>query len=122
MWSVELTATRAGGPTYLEMVTDLLQRQRVADPAGGIWEAADMQWWFTRDPHPSDEDAVFWLDAGVPVVAVVFTRWSATRYGCDVLGDAARAPVWGVRPRPVRRADGRLRRDGPGAGRRDLGG
>jgi GNAT superfamily N-acetyltransferase len=94
MWPVELTAMRAGGPTYLEMVTDLLQRQRIADPAGGIWEAADMQWWFTRDPHPSDEDAVFWLDAGVPVVAVVFTRWSATRYGCDVLGDAGRAPVW----------------------------
>jgi hypothetical protein len=64
----------AGGAAYLELVTELLQRARLADPVDGLWEAADMQWWFTRDPHPSDDDAVFWLDGRSPVSAVMFTR------------------------------------------------
>lgn len=29
-----------------------------------------------------------WVDGDAPVTAAVFTRWSASRYGCDVLGDA----------------------------------
>lgn len=83
---------RPTGPAYLELVTDLLQRQRLADPLAGLWEAADLQWWYTRDPRPT---AVFWPDgAGVPVTAVVFPRWSPDRYGCDVLGDPACAPAW----------------------------
>ena len=85
---------RAGGIAYLELVTELLQRQRLADPVGGLWEAADLQWWFTRDPHPTDDDAVFWLDGDGPVGAVVFTRWGPTRYGCDVLGSPPPAAAW----------------------------
>jgi len=85
---------RAGGIAYLELVTELLQRQRLADPVDGLWEAADLQWWFTRDPHPTDDDAVFWLDGGGPVGAVVFTRWGPTRYGCDVLGSPPHAAAW----------------------------
>jgi GNAT superfamily N-acetyltransferase len=92
---VELRAVRAGGLEYLGLVTELLQRQRVTDATAGLWEAADLQWWYTRDPHPSEEDAVFWVDGGgAPVVAAVFTRWSPTRYGCDVLGDGSRGPAW----------------------------
>jgi GNAT superfamily N-acetyltransferase len=92
---VELRAVRAAGPAYLALVTELLQRQRVTDGTAGLWEAADLQWWYTRDPHPSDEDAVFWVDGGgAPVVAAVFTRWSPTRYGCDVLGDTGHGPAW----------------------------
>ena len=87
---------RAGGIAYLELVTELLQRQRLTDPVGGLWEAADLQWWFTRDPHPTDGDAVFWLDGGGPVGAVVFTRWRPTRYGCDVLGGPPHAAAWEV--------------------------
>ena len=80
---------RPTGVAYLELVTELLQRRRVLDPVVGLWEAADLQWWYTRDPHPTDEDATFWTDGdGGPVGAVVFTRWSATRLGCDLLGDA----------------------------------
>lgn len=89
-----LNAVRPVGLEYLELVTDLLQRQRLADPVVGLWEAADLQWWYTRDPHETDDDAVVWLDHGVPVVAAVFTRWSQTRYGCDVLGDPGFAPAW----------------------------
>jgi GNAT superfamily N-acetyltransferase len=83
---------RASGTAYLALVTELLQRERLADPGAGVWEAADLQWWFTRDPHPDDADAAFWRDGdGRPVTAVVFTRWSPTRYGCDVLGVATPA-------------------------------
>jgi ribosomal protein S18 acetylase RimI-like enzyme len=86
---VELRPT---GPAYLELVTDLLQRVRLADPVAGLWEAADLQWWYTRDPEPT---AVFWTDAGgVPTTAAVFTRWSPDRYGCDVLGDTSYEPAW----------------------------
>jgi ribosomal protein S18 acetylase RimI-like enzyme len=92
---VELRAVRAGGPAYLGLVTELLQRQRVADATAGLWEAADLQWWYTRDPHPSEEHAVFWVDSGgAPVVAAVFTQWSPTRYGCDVLGLPGHGPTW----------------------------
>jgi hypothetical protein len=80
---------RPVGIAYLDVVTDLLQRQRLADPDTGLWEAADLQWWYTRDPHPTDDDAAFWLDHGVPVGGAVFTRWSPSRYGCAVLGDGS---------------------------------
>lgn len=95
MCSVEMRTVRAGGPAYLELVTELLQRERMTDPTAGLWEAADLQWWYTRDPHPSDEDAVFWMTGdGIPAVAAVFTRWSPTRYGCDVIGDTGHGPAW----------------------------
>ena len=53
-----LHAVRPTGQEYLALVTDLLQRQRLADPVAGLWEAADLQWWYTRDrthttPTPS---------------------------------------------------------------------
>jgi hypothetical protein len=89
-----LHAVRPTGHEYLALVTDLLQRQRLADPVAGLWEAADLQWWYTRDPHPRDADAVVWVDDGAPVTAAVFTRWSASRYGCAVLGDPTLAAAW----------------------------
>lgn len=92
---MDLRPVRPTGDAYLELVTDLLQRGRLADDVAGLWEAADLQWWFVRDPHPTDEDAVFWLDADdVPVAAAVFTRWSPTRYGCEVLGLWSYGPAW----------------------------
>jgi hypothetical protein len=89
-----LHAVRPTGHEYLALVTDLLQRRRLADPVAGLWEAADLQWWYTRDPHPHDADAVVWVDGDAPVTAAVFTRWSASRYGCDVLGDPTLAAAW----------------------------
>jgi ribosomal protein S18 acetylase RimI-like enzyme len=91
---VKLRQVRPVGLEYLQLVTDLLQRQRLADPFGGLYEAADMQWWYTRDPHLSDRDAVVWLSGDVPRVAAAFTRWSANRYNCVVLGDRSYAPAW----------------------------
>ena len=53
---------RAAGLEYLTLVTELLQQARLTDPDAGLWEAADLQWWW-RTPRPSDSiDQLFWID------------------------------------------------------------
>ena len=50
------------GRERLEVTTGVLQRARLADPVGGVWEAADPQWWWRR-PRPTDELPVpVWSD------------------------------------------------------------
>ena len=64
------------GLERLPVVSDLLHRIRQADPRAGVWEAADMQWWWRR-PRASDELATpVWFDDGEqPVAAAVLTEW-----------------------------------------------
>lgn len=73
---------RASGLEYLTLATELLQRARLRDAEAGLWEAADLQWWW-RTPRRSDEiDHVFWIDDEGPVAAVVLTDWGRA-WGCD---------------------------------------
>src|SRR5688500_14735744 len=73
---------RASGLEYLELVTALLQRARLADAEAGVWEAADRQWWW-RTPRRSDTiEQHFWLDDDGPVAAVPLTEWTRA-WGCD---------------------------------------
>jgi GNAT superfamily N-acetyltransferase len=73
---------RASGLEYLALATELLQRARLADAEAGVWEAADLQWWW-RTPRRSDAiEQVFWLDDEGPVAGVVLTDWSRA-WGCD---------------------------------------
>ena len=73
---------RASGLEYLALATELLQRARLADAEGGLWEAADLQWWW-RTPRRSDAVGhIFWIDDEGPVAAVVLTDWGRT-WGCD---------------------------------------
>ena len=73
---------RASGLESLALATELLQRCRLADADAGLWEAADLQWWW-RTPRRSDStDQLFWLDDEGPVAAVVLTDWS-DGWGCD---------------------------------------
>lgn len=73
---------RASGLEYLALVTELLQRARVADAEAGLWEAADLQWWW-RTPRRSDAvGQVFWVDDEGPVAGVVLTDWGRA-WGCD---------------------------------------
>ena len=75
---------RAKGLEYLALVTGLLQRARLADAEAGVWEAADMQWWW-RTPRASDTiDQVFWIDDEGPVAGVVLTDWGRS-WGCDLI-------------------------------------
>jgi GNAT superfamily N-acetyltransferase len=85
---------RASGLEYLALVTELLQRARLADPDAGEWEAADLQWWW-RTPRRSDSiDQLFWSDDEGPVEAVVLTEWSRA-WGCDpiVVPGASAVPL-----------------------------
>ena len=77
-----VSVVHASGLDALRLVTELLQRARRADPVGGVWEAADFQWWW-RTPRRSDDlEQSFWLDADGPVAAVLLTDWR-DRWGCD---------------------------------------
>jgi ribosomal protein S18 acetylase RimI-like enzyme len=80
--STAIREVRASGLEYLALVTELLQRARLADSEAGLWEAADLQWWW-RTPRRSDPiDQLFWVDNDGPVAAVVLTEWRRG-WGCD---------------------------------------
>jgi GNAT superfamily N-acetyltransferase len=73
---------RASGLEYLALATELLQRARLAHAEAGLWEAADLQWWW-RTPRRSDAvDQLFWVDDEGPVAGVVLTEWQRS-WGCD---------------------------------------
>jgi len=57
-------------------VTALLQRVRNAHPTNGLFEAADLQWWW-RTPRSTDHlRQLFWFDhLGRPEAAVIATDW-----------------------------------------------
>ena len=75
---------RAKGLEYLALATSLLQRARLAHADAGVWEAADLQWWWST-PRASDTiDQVFWIDDEGPVAGVVLTDWGRA-WGCDLI-------------------------------------
>jgi predicted N-acetyltransferase YhbS len=77
---------------YLDLATTLLQRMRLTSAAGGVWEAADVQWW-SRAARSTDRDGqVFWLDeAGEPAAAVIVTDFGDTTQLDVLVGPAADA-------------------------------
>lgn len=82
------------GVHYLEAATALLQRGRSAHLTKGLYEAADLQWWW-RTPRSTDNlRQLFWFDhLGRPEAAVIVTDWG-DRIALDpiVLPDAP--PDW----------------------------
>lgn len=60
------------GLEYLDTVTELHQRVRAAHPTYGLYEASELQW-FWSIPRPTDDvDQLFWFDEdGRPVAAMV---------------------------------------------------
>jgi GNAT superfamily N-acetyltransferase len=93
-----LQRTSYSGPAYLAAVTELLQRARLEDGDAGMWEAADLQWWW-RTPRASDRlEQQFWTDAHGPAAAAAFTQWGDV-WGCDPvvvpsLADELLPTVW----------------------------
>ncbi|WP_165962807.1 GNAT family N-acetyltransferase [Occultella glacieicola] len=75
---------RATGQRAQELATCLLQRARRADPTAGLWEAADVQWWW-RSPRSSDDvERVFWFDDDGPLAGVLLSSWAGGRtWQCD---------------------------------------
>jgi RimJ/RimL family protein N-acetyltransferase len=64
------------GLRYLDDVTALLQQIRRAHPTAGLYEAADLQWWWSQRLRPPEEPAqLFWFDhLGQPFAAVIATE------------------------------------------------
>lgn len=52
---------RASGRESMALATELLERVRLADPNAGVWEAADVQWWW-RKARRSDEVEQFFFN------------------------------------------------------------
>ena len=78
-----VTVVERGG-RYLELATTLVQRMRLASPEGGIWEAADVQWWYRRE-QADRAGQLFWLDEhGEPQAAFIATDFGHS-VQCDVL-------------------------------------
>ena len=76
---------QVAGRGHLDLVTELLQSARLANPVGGDWEAADLQWAWRRDQHADPRASTFWLDDDDrPAAAIVFTDWGDS-FGCHVL-------------------------------------
>jgi GNAT superfamily N-acetyltransferase len=82
------------GIHYLEAATALLQRVRSAHPTKGLYEAADLQWWW-RTPRSTDTfPQLFWFDhLGRPEAAVITTDWG-DRIGLDPIIMPDASPDW----------------------------
>ena len=74
---------RAAGLEALMLATELLQRARRADPQAGLWEAADVQWWWRRPRRSDDVEKLFWIDDEGPVAGVLLTSWTDDAWQCD---------------------------------------
>ena len=72
------------GLAYLEAVTRLLQRIRRAHPTKGLYQAAELQWWWSIPRRTDSLGQPFWFDhAGRPEAAVAmidFTDGSSALY------------------------------------------
>jgi predicted N-acetyltransferase YhbS len=84
------------GLARLKATTTVLQRARLADPLGGMWEAADVQWWW-RQPRATDDLVLpVWFDEVGPVAAAGLTAWGNT-WQTDVFAvpsSVAEQDVW----------------------------
>ena len=66
------------GEEALQAITELLQHARAADPTLGLYEAADVQWWWAQEPRLIETfPQLVWFDeVGRPKAAVIMTGWS----------------------------------------------
>jgi predicted N-acetyltransferase YhbS len=63
------------GLERVNATTIVLQRTRLADPQRGMWEAADVQWWWRRPRETDDLALPVWFDDAGPVAAAGLTAW-----------------------------------------------
>jgi ribosomal protein S18 acetylase RimI-like enzyme len=79
------------------LATQLLQRARRADPQAGLWEAADVQWWWRKPRRSDDVEKLFWIDDEGPVAGVLLTSETNDAWQCDpVIVAGAPGPEPGV--------------------------
>jgi GNAT superfamily N-acetyltransferase len=96
---VPVHTIRAVGHDALLLTTELLHRVRQADPRSGLWEAADVQWWWRTARRSDGVERLFWFDDHGSVAGILLTSWTDDRWQCDpiiVAGVPAPEPnvVW----------------------------
>lgn len=65
------------GIDYLDAVTVLLQRMRAAHPTKGLYEAAELQWWWSIPRRTDVLEQLFWFGGDdQPVAAAIFADFS----------------------------------------------
>lgn len=88
---MELREERRSGIDFLEAVTALLRRNRLAHPTAGLFDAGEVQWWWGQRARITDSwEQLVWLDeSGLPAAAVIATEFgSGTQLDPLVLPDA----------------------------------
>ena len=69
-----LTERRSTGHEAVEAITALLQRVRAAHPTSGLYEAAEVQWWWTKPRRTDDVGQLLWYNGdGQPEAAFMMT-------------------------------------------------
>jgi RimJ/RimL family protein N-acetyltransferase len=82
------------GLDAVEAATALLRRVRSAHPTKGLFEAADLQWWWRTPRSTDDLGQLFWFDRlGRPEAAVIATDWG-DRIGLDPILMPDATPDW----------------------------
>ena len=79
---MQLHKTYLAGLEYLATITSLLQNIRREDRFAGLYEAADLQWWWREDQAPRPERQVFWCDGQTPVAALLLYD-NGEDWNCD---------------------------------------
>ncbi len=80
---VSVREVTAAGREALMLATELLQRSRLADRQAGLWEAADVQWWWRKPRRSDGVEQVFWVDSQGPVAGALLTSWTDDAWQCD---------------------------------------
>lgn len=65
----DLRRVQRNGIDAVEMITALLQRRRSAHPTKGLYEAAELQFWWSIPRRTDEVDQLFWIDADDQPVA-----------------------------------------------------
>lgn len=82
------------GTRYVEDATVLLQRVRNAHPTKGLYEAAELQWWWRKPRSTDSHRQLFWFDdLGRPEAAMIATDWG-TRVTLDPIVMPDATPDW----------------------------
>ena len=71
----------SAGRAYLTAITTLLQRIRKEDLHAGLYEAADLQWWW-REDGAAEQRQKFWYDNAGPVATLLLDE-SNNEWDCN---------------------------------------
>lgn len=87
---MKLSRRALTGKSYLATMTDLLHRIRREGAFAGLYEAADLQWWWREDDARVPDRQIFWFDEDDLPVACLLRRdkGEASNYDFPMLPSA----------------------------------